>query len=93
MRQSSTAFMDEMLKDNTPKESGGMMDSEKIAQAIDKKIDEAMQKISEQLSKPVAQANNNESEDLNNDTEGNKGSSREADGAGADGAEDGEDNN
>ena len=88
MRQSSTAFMEEMLKDNTPKESGGMMDSEKIAQAIDNKIDEAMQKISEQLSKPVAQANNNESEDLNNDAEGNKGSSREADGTGADGAED-----
>lgn len=92
MRQSSTAFMDEMLKDNTPKESGGMMDSEKIAQAIDKKIDEAMQKISEQLSKPVVQANNNESEDLNNDAEG-KGSSTGADGAGAEGAEDGEDNN
>lgn len=79
--------MDEMLKDNTPKESGGMMDSEKIAQAIDKKIDETMQKISEQLSKPVAQANNNESEDNNNDTEGNKGSSTGADGEGAEGAE------
>lgn len=52
MRQSSTAFMDELLKDNAkPTDSPDL--SKQIADAIDKKMEQAMAKFEEQISKVV----------------------------------------
>lgn len=45
MRQSSTKFMEEMLKDNTPKEMPGINLDDKIAKAIDERMDKAMSEL------------------------------------------------
>ena len=49
MRQTSTQFMDEMLKDNIQTKPQGEDLGEKIASTIDAKIKEAMQKYTEAL--------------------------------------------
>ena len=84
MRQSSTDFMNEMLKDNTPVAPK----SDNIADLIDERINKAMEKFTEQLNKitiPQQEDNNfNEKENNDHDKQGNEG----AGGKGNEGAED-----
>ena len=49
MRQSSEAFMDEMLKDNSPGHQTDL--SDRIADIIDKKMSEAMEKFQKEAAK------------------------------------------
>lgn len=52
MRQTSEQFMDEMLKDNTPTQSGQGTDlADQIAKTIDEKLEKAMAKFTEQFAK------------------------------------------
>lgn len=63
MRQSSERFMDELLKDNAkPSESPDI--SKRIGDILDKKIEQAMEKFSEEISKV-----NKPIEDTNDSTE------------------------
>ena len=75
MRQSSTDFMNEMLKDNTPVAPK----SDNIAEMIDQRINAAMEKFTEKLNNliPQPEENNNEKENNDNDKQGNEGASRE----------------
>lgn len=50
MRQTSEGFMDKMLEDNTPAPEGEDL-SEKIANIIDKKMAESMEKFKTELEK------------------------------------------
>lgn len=50
MRQNTTQFMDELLKDNTTSKPAGEDLGEKIASIIDQKMKEAMSKYTEALS-------------------------------------------
>lgn len=50
MRQTSEGFMDKMLEDNTPAPEGEDL-SEKIANIIDKKMAESMEKFKSELEK------------------------------------------
>lgn len=50
MRQSSEAFMSEMLKDTSPSVSTDNL-SEKLAEVIDKKMSEAMERFQAEASK------------------------------------------
>lgn len=63
MRQNTTQFMDELLKDNaTPKPAGEDL-GEKIASIIDQKMKEAMSKYTEALSQVnPPESNDNEIE-------------------------------
>lgn len=82
MKQSSTAFMDEMLKDNVSSEAPPKDINEQIGEMIDKRLEQAMSKFTEELSKinnPVQQeekkveANeNNNGKGDNEDEEGSK---------------------
>ena len=84
MRQSSTDFMNKMLKDNTPVAPK----SDNIADLIDERINKAMEKFTEQLNKitiPQQEDNKfNEKENNDHDKQGNEG----AGGEGNEGAED-----
>lgn len=77
MRQSSERFMDEMLKDNAaPKQE------QSIEEIIDQKLEQAMSKLTEQLTKvtePKSSEQNNNiiKEDLKNEQEGNGAGSEE----------------
>ena len=52
MRQTSEQFMDEMLKDNSPTQSGQSSDlADQIAKTIDEKLEKAMAKFTEQFAK------------------------------------------
>ena len=50
MRQTSEAFMSEMLKDTSPSVSSDNL-SEKLAEVIDKKMSEAMERFQAEASK------------------------------------------
>lgn len=77
MRQSSERFMDEMLKDNAaPKQEHS------IEEIIDQKLEQAMSKLTEQLTKvtePKSSEQNNNiiKEDSENEQEGNGAGSEE----------------
>ena len=83
MRQSSERFMDEMLKDNAaPKQE------QSIEEIIDQKLERAMSKLTEQLTKVTepksSEQNNIIKEDSEDEHEGNgagseEGASEEAD--------------
>ena len=77
MRQSSTDFMNEMLKDNTPV----AQKDDNIADLIDERINKAMEKFTEQLNKitiPQHEDKNfNEKENNDHDKQGNEGASGE----------------
>ena len=74
MRQTSEGFMDKMLEDNTPAPEGEDL-SEKIANIIDKKMAESMEKFKAELEKvspPASEVetpggNPKETEDETND--------------------------
>ena len=51
MKQSSTAFMDEMLKDNVSRETSQKDINEQIGEMIDKRLNQAMSKFTEELAK------------------------------------------
>ena len=82
MKQSSTAFMNEMLKDNVSRETPPKDISEQISEMIDKRLGQAMSKFTEELAKvnnPVRQEEkkpegneNNEGKGDNEDEEGSK---------------------
>lgn len=72
MRQTSTAFMDEMLKDNSNVSIDKPDLSKQIAETIDKKMEQAMKKYTEQISKlntPTSEESNNADENINNSEE------------------------
>lgn len=77
MRQSSEKFMDALLKDNAPPTPNNIPDiSQQIAEAIDRKMEQAMEKYNQEIakinlpSKEVEEPNNNIiKEDLENGTE------------------------
>ena len=77
MRQSSERFMDEMLKDNAaPKQE------QSIEEIIDQKLEQAMSKLTEQLTKvtePKSSEQNNNiiKEDSENEQKGNGAGSEE----------------
>ena len=76
MRQSSERFMDEMLKDNAaPKQE------QNIEEIIDQKLEQAMSKLTEQLTKVTepksSEQNNIIKEDSENEQEGNGAGSEE----------------
>lgn len=79
MRQSSTKFMDEMLKDNTPAASPSNPD--KIAELIDKRVSEAMSEFTKKLEEASSPVNPKENEkggfENGNNNEGNDGSDSE----------------
>lgn len=62
MRQTSTEFMDEMLKDNSKPQDAPDL-SKQIAEVIDKKMEQAMKKFEEQVSKVVSPNNETETEE------------------------------
>ena len=74
MRQSSEKFMDALLEENTPPAENNIPDlSKQIAEAIDRKMEQAMAKYNEEIakinlpSKEVEEPNNNIiKEDLEN---------------------------
>lgn len=74
MRQSSEKFMDALLEENTPPASNNIPDlSQQIAEAIDRKMEQAMEKYNQEISKinlpakEVEEPNNNIiKEDLEN---------------------------
>ena len=70
MRQSSERFMDELLKDNAkPSESPDI--SKRIGDILDKKIEQAMERFNEEISKvnkPIEDNNVTENEEVENDT-------------------------
>lgn len=78
MKQSSTAFMDEMLKDNVSRETSPNDINEQIGEMIDKRLEQAMSKFTEELSKvnnPAMQEEtkvNEERKEVNEDEEGSK---------------------
>lgn len=51
MKQSSTAFMDELLKDNVSRETPPKDINEQIGEMIDKRLEQAMSKFTEELAK------------------------------------------
>lgn len=51
MKQSSTAFMDELLKDNVSRETSPKDINEQIGEMIDKRLGQAMSKFTEELAK------------------------------------------
>lgn len=77
MRQSSEKFMDALLEENTPPASNNIPDiSQQIAEAIDRKMEQAMEKYNQEIakinlpSKEMEETNNNIiKEDLENGTE------------------------
>lgn len=77
MRQSSTDFMNEMLKDNTSAAPKG----DNIADIIDERINKAMEKFTEQLNKITIPHQEdkkiNEKENNDHDKQGNEGASGE----------------
>lgn len=84
MRQSSEKFMDALLEENTPPASNNIPDlSQQIAEAIDRKMEQAMEKFNQEIAKinlpgkEVETPNNNDKEDLENGNteEGAEGSS------------------
>lgn len=83
MRQSSEKFMDALLEENTTPAENNIPDlSKQIAEAIDRKMEQAMTKYNEEIAKinlptkEVETPNNNDKEDLENGTEeGAEGSS------------------
>lgn len=88
MRQSSEKFMDALLEENTPPASDNIPDlSKQIAEAIDRKMEQAMAKYNEEIAKinlptkEVETPNNNDKEDLENGNteEGAEGSYGECD--------------
>jgi len=88
MRQSSEKFMDALLEENTPPASDNIPDlSKQIAEAIDRKMEQAMAKYNEEIAKinlptkEVETPNNNDKEDLENGNteEGAEGSDGECD--------------
>ena len=74
MRQSSEKFMDALLDENTPPASNNIPDlSQQIAEAIDRKMEQAMEKYNQEIAKinlpakEVEEPNNNIiKEDLEN---------------------------
>jgi len=70
VRQSSERFMDELLKDNAkPSESPDI--SKRIGDILDKKIEQAMERFNEEISKvnkPIEDNNVTENEEVENDT-------------------------
>ena len=73
MRQSSEKFMDALLEENTPPASNNIPDiSQQIAEAIDRKMEQAMEKYNQEIAKinlpakEVEVPNNNDKEDLEN---------------------------
>lgn len=74
MRQSSEKFMDALLEENTPPASSNIPDlSQQIAEAIDRKMEQAMEKYNHEIakinlpSKEMEEPNNNIiKEDLEN---------------------------
>ncbi len=88
MRQSSEKFMDALLEENKPPAENNIPDlSKQIAEAIDRKMEQAMAKYNEEISKinlptkEVETPNNNDKEDLENGNteEGAEGSDGECD--------------
>ena len=88
MRQSSEKFMDALLEENTPPAENNIPDlSKQIAEAIDRKMEQAMAKYNEEIAKinlptkEVETPNNNDKEDLENGNteEGAEGSDGECD--------------
>lgn len=89
MRQSSEKFMDALLEENTPPASNNIPDiSQQIAEAIDRKMEQAMEKYNQEIakinlpSKEMEDPNNNLiKEDLENGNteEGAEGSDGECD--------------
>ena len=84
MRQSSEKFMDALLEENTTPAENNIPDlSKQIAEAIDRKMEQAMAKYNEEIAKinlptkEVETPNNNDKEDLENGNteEGAEGSS------------------
>ena len=84
MRQSSEKFMDALLEENTPPAENNIPDlSKQIAEAIDRKMEQAMAKYNEEIAKinlptkEVETPNNHDKEDLENGNteEGAEGSS------------------
>ena len=84
MRQSSEKFMDALLEENTLPAENNIPDlSQQIADAIDRKMEQAMAKYNEEIAKinlptkEVETPNNNDKEDLENGNteEGAEGSS------------------
>ena len=84
MRQSSEKFMDALLEENTPPAENNIPDlSQQIAEAIDRKMAQAMEKYNQEIAKlnlpsnEVETPNNNDKEDLENGNteEGAEGSS------------------
>ena len=84
MRQSSEKFMDALLEENTTPAENNIPDlSQQIAEAIDRKMEQAMAKYNEEIAKinlptkEVETPNNNDKEDLENGNteEGAEGSS------------------
>ena len=77
MRQSSEKFMDALLQDNAPPTPNNIPDiSQQIAEAIDRKMEQAMEKYNQEIAKinlpvkEVEEPNNNIiKEDLENGTE------------------------
>lgn len=77
MRQSSEKFMDALLEENTPPASNNIPDiSQQIAEAIDRKMEQAMEKYNQEIakinlpSKEMEEPNNNIiKEDVENGTE------------------------
>lgn len=77
MRQSSEKFMDALLEENTQPASNNIPDiSQQIAEAIDRKMEQAMEKYNQEIAKinlpakEVEEPNNNIiKEDLENGTE------------------------
>lgn len=65
MRQTSTEFMDEMLKDNSKPQDAPDL-SKQIAEVIDKKMEQAMKKFEEQVSKVVSPSNETETVESQN---------------------------
>lgn len=73
MRQSSEKFMDALLEENAPPTPNNIPDiSQQIAEAIDRKMEQAMEKYNQEIakinlpSKEVEEPNNNDKEDLEN---------------------------
>jgi hypothetical protein len=88
MRQSSEKFMDALLEENKPPAENNIPDlSQQIAEAIDRKMEQAMAKYNEEIAKinlptkEVETPNNNDKEDLENGNteEGAEGSDGECD--------------
>ena len=88
MRQSSEKFMDALLQENAPPTPNNIPDlSQQIAEAIDRKMEQAMAKYNEEIAKinlpakEVETPNNNDKEDLENGNteEGAEGSDGECD--------------